>query len=63
MSNYNNKFALKYFKFVFLNVHKMRGHWDQFEQHATCPTKHKCKSKNQNLPYQHSDLIGLQTIF
>jgi hypothetical protein len=41
----------------------MRGHWDQFEQHVTCPTKYKCKFKNQNLPYQHSDLIGLQTIF
>jgi hypothetical protein len=42
----------------------MRSHWHQIGQHATCPTKYKCKSKNQNLSYQQvqpSDLIGLQT--
>ncbi len=44
----------------------MKGHGNQFEQHAICPAKHKCKSKMQNLPYQqtkHNDLIGLQTLF
>jgi hypothetical protein len=32
----------------------MKGHWNQIKQHATCPTKHKCKSKNQNMPYQQA---------
>jgi hypothetical protein len=32
----------------------MRGHWDQIGQHATCLTKHKCKFKNQKLPYQQA---------
>jgi hypothetical protein len=44
----------------------LKGHGNQFEQHAICPAKHKCKSKMQNLPYQqtkHNDLIGLQTPF
>ncbi len=44
----------------------MKGHWGQFEQHATCPTKHKWKSKMKNLSYQqtkHNDLIGFQTPF
>jgi hypothetical protein len=48
----------------FGNIHKMRGHWNQIGEHATCLTKHKSKSKNQNLPYeqtQHNDLIGFQT--
>ncbi len=38
---------------------------NQIGQHATCLTKHKCKSKNQNLAYQQaqqSDLIGFQTL-
>ncbi len=42
----------------------MRNHWNQIGQHATCSTKHKCKSKNQNLSYQqaqYNDLIGFQT--
>jgi hypothetical protein len=38
--------------FLFLNIRKMRGHCDQIVQHATCPTKHKCKFKNQKLTYQ-----------
>jgi len=41
----------------------MKGHWNQIGQHATCPTKHKCKFKNQIISYlqiQHGDLIGLQ---
>jgi hypothetical protein len=40
----------------------MGGHWDQIGQHAICPTKHKCKFKNQIMPYQqaqHNDLVGL----
>jgi len=32
----------------------MRCHWDQIGQHVTCPIEHKCKSKNQKLPYQHA---------
>jgi hypothetical protein len=32
----------------------MKGHWNQIKQHATCPTKHKCKSKYQNMPYQEA---------
>ncbi len=43
----------------------MRGHWDQFEQYATWPTKHKCKSKNQNMSCQqaqHNDLIDFQIL-
>jgi len=42
----------------------MKKHWDQIGQYVTCPTKHKCKSKNQNLSHQqigHNDLIGFQT--
>ncbi len=44
----------------------MRGDWDQIGQHATCPTKYKSKSKNQNLPCQqaqNSDLIDFQIPF
>jgi hypothetical protein len=54
------------FNFLFLNLYKLKGHWDQFEQHATCPIKHKQKSKMKNLSYQqtkHNDLIGFQTPF
>jgi hypothetical protein len=42
---------------------QMRKRWDQIG-HVTCPTIHKCKSKNKNLSYkqaQQCDLIGLQT--
>ncbi len=38
----------------------MIGHWNQIWQGAICPTKHKCKCKNQNLSYQqaqNNDLI------
>jgi hypothetical protein len=48
------KFQKKYFNFLVLNIDKMRHHWDQIGQHVTCPTKHKCKSKNQKLPYQQA---------
>jgi hypothetical protein len=44
----------------------LKGHGNQFQQHATCPTKHKCKSKMKILPYQqtkHNDLIDFQTPF
>ncbi len=60
----HNKIVENYFDFLFLNIHKMRDHWNQIGQHATCSTKHKCKSKNQNLSYQqaqYNDLIGFQT--
>jgi hypothetical protein len=39
---------------------------NQIGQHATCLTKHKCKSKNQNLTYrqaQHNNIVGFQTLF
>ncbi len=52
--NYNNKISQKYFNFFVLNIDKMKHHWDQIGQHVTCPTKHKCKSKNQKLPYQQA---------
>jgi hypothetical protein len=48
-----------------LNIHKIKGHWDQNGQHPTCPTKHKYISKNQILLYhqaQHSGLIGFQAL-
>jgi hypothetical protein len=52
MSIYNNKIPYKYFNFLFLNINKMKGHiWNQIWQLATCLTKHKCKSKNQNFNY------------
>ncbi len=44
----------------------MEGHWYQIGKHATCPTKHNYKYKNQNMPYpqiQDSDLINLKTDF
>ncbi len=44
----------------------MKRHWDQIGQHVTCPIKHKCKFKNQNMLYQqvqHIDLIGLPIPF
>ncbi len=56
--------AWKYFNFLFLNIHKMRGHWDQIG--PTCLTKYKWKSRNENLPCQqaqNSDLIGFQIPF
>ncbi len=64
MSNDNNKSGLKYFNFLFLNIHKMKGHWNQIGKHVICFIKHKWKSKNQNMPYQQAqdiDLTGLQT--
>jgi hypothetical protein len=66
MLNYNNKMAWKYFNFLFLNIHNMRGHWDQIGHRAPCPTKYKWKSKNQDLPCQqaqNSDLIDFQIPF
>jgi hypothetical protein len=44
----------------------MRGYWDQIGQHLICFTKHKCKSKNQNMSCQqaqYNDLIDFQTPF
>jgi hypothetical protein len=65
MSDYYNKITLIFFNCLFLNIHKRRCHGNQIGQHVTSPTKHKCKFKNQNLPYQqaqHNDLMNLQTL-
>jgi hypothetical protein len=34
-------------------MHQMRKCWDQIG-HVTCPTKHKCKSKNKKLSYKQA---------
>ncbi len=62
----HNQIVENHFNFLFLNIYKIRNHWDQIGQHVTYSTKHKCKSKNQNMSYQqgqHNDLIGFQTPF